>query len=139
MKRERSSYEREDADRRDRRENDRKRIDQRQEREKDETNNPFLRDTKAEFNWGKEEPKTEQQPGEAEEPVEKEKPNFGLSGKLTADTNTFNGVVVKYSEPPEARKPKLHWRLFPFKGDETMDTLYIHRQSAYLVGKSFFF
>jgi hypothetical protein len=29
--------------------------------------------------------------------------NFGLSGKLLEDTNTVNGVVVKYSEPPEAR------------------------------------
>jgi smad nuclear-interacting protein 1 len=51
-----------------------------------------------------------------EEPVEKEKPNLGLSGNLCKDTNTFNGVIVKYNEPPEARKPKKRWRLYCFKG-----------------------
>ena len=30
------------------------------------------------------------------------------------------GVVLKYSEPEEARKPKLHWRLYPFKGTEAL-------------------
>ena len=83
------------------------------------------------FDWGKaehreEKPKTQ---------VEKEQPNFGLSGKLTEATNTVNGVVVKYSEPPEARKPTRRWRFYVFKGDETMPTLYIHRQSAYLIGR----
>lgn len=72
---------------------------------------------------------------EEEEPIEKEKPNFGTSGKLTEDTNKFNGVTVVYNEPPEARKPKLRWRLYPFKGDEAMPCLYVHRQSAYLIGK----
>ena len=47
---------------------------------------------------------------------DKAKPDFGLSGKLADDTNTFRGIVVKYNEPPEARKPKLKWRLYPFKG-----------------------
>jgi len=68
--------------------------------------------------------------------VEKEKPNFALSGKLTAETNTFRGVVIKYSEPPEARKPnKFRWRLYPFKEDEVLPVMYIHRQSAYLLGR----
>lgn len=67
--------------------------------------------------------------------MNKAKPDFGLSGKLTEDTNTFNGVVIKYSEPPEARKPKRRWRLYPFKGDAGLPTLYIHRQSAYLIGR----
>lgn len=70
-----------------------------------------------------------------EEPVEKEKPNFGLSGALTEDTNTVNGTVIKYSEPPEARKPKRHWRLYPFKGEMALPTLHIHRQSSFLVGR----
>ena len=35
--------------------------------------------------------------------VEKIQPNFGLSGKLAAETNTFQGVVLKYNEPPEAK------------------------------------
>ena len=38
-----------------------------------------------------------------------------LLGALTEETNTFNGVVVKYSEPPEARKPKRRWRFYVFK------------------------
>jgi smad nuclear-interacting protein 1 len=75
--------------------------------------------------------------GEEKVKVEKEKPNFGLSGKLTEETNTFRGVVIKYSEPPEARKPsKIRWRLYPFKGKEALEVMYIHRQSAYLLGKT---
>lgn len=68
-------------------------------------------------------------------PVEKEKPNFALSGKLTEDANKVNGVVIKYAEPVEARKPKRRWRLYPFKGDQSLQTLYIHRQSCYLIGR----
>ncbi|XP_067634709.1 uncharacterized protein [Eurosta solidaginis] len=69
------------------------------------------------------------------EPVEKEKPNFGLSGALLEDTNKVNGVIIKYSEPPEARKPKRRWRLYPFKGETALPTLHIHRQSCFLVGR----
>lgn len=70
-----------------------------------------------------------------EKSKEKDKPNFGLSGKLTEETNTYRGVVIKYSEPPEARKPKRRWRLYPFKGEKALQTLYIHRESAYLIGR----
>lgn len=73
--------------------------------------------------------------GGSEPPVEKEKPNFALSGALTEDTNTFRGVVIKYNEPPEARIPKRRWRLYPFKNDEPLPVMYIHRQSAYLLGR----
>ncbi len=69
------------------------------------------------------------------QPVEKEKPNFGLSGKLTEDTNKVNGVVINYAEPPEARKPKRRWRLYPFKGEQSLQTFYIHRQSCFLIGR----
>ncbi|XP_075801245.1 smad nuclear-interacting protein 1 [Microtus pennsylvanicus] len=65
----------------------------------------------------------------------KEKPSFELSGALLEDTNTFRGVVIKYSEPPEARIPKKRWRLYPFKNDEVLPVMYIHRQSAYLLGR----
>nr|XP_056702017.1 smad nuclear-interacting protein 1 [Euleptes europaea] len=65
----------------------------------------------------------------------KEKPSFELSGALVEDTNTFRGVVIKYSEPPEARIPKKRWRLYPFKNDEVLPVMYIHRQSAYLLGR----
>jgi len=60
---------------------------------------------------------------------------LGLSGKLAEDTNTFRGVVIKYNEPPEARKPKVKWRLYQFKGEEALPTLFVHRQSAYLIGR----
>ncbi|XP_077540743.1 smad nuclear-interacting protein 1 isoform X2 [Haemaphysalis longicornis] len=80
--------------------------------------------------WGKPEVK--------EEPEEKVavKPNFGLSGKLAEDTNVYNGVVIKYNEPQEARKPKRRWRLYPFKGDNSLPFIPLHRQSAYLLGRS---
>ncbi|XP_076244806.1 uncharacterized protein LOC143185570 [Calliopsis andreniformis] len=81
--------------------------------------------------WGKPTVKTESKP----KPQEKEKPNFELSGKLTEDTNTVNGVVIKYAEPSDARKPKRRWRLYPFKGEKALPTLYVHRQSAYLMGR----
>jgi len=73
--------------------------------------------------------------GALKEEVKKEGPNLALSGKLMEDTNVFNGVTVKYSEPPEAKKPKRRWRFYVFKGEETMPVLHLHRQSAYLLGK----
>lgn len=93
---------------------------------------PFLKkeDDEPSPEWGKAKVKQE-----GKEKVEKEKPNFQTSGKLTEDVNTVNGVVIKYSEPPEARKPKRRWRLYPFKGEESLPVLYIHRQSAYLIGR----
>lgn len=51
-------------------------------------------------------------------PVEKEKPNYGASGLLAAEQNSYKGVVVKYAEPPEARKPSKKWRLYVFKGKD---------------------
>jgi len=74
---------------------------------------------------------------EEKKPVEKEKANLGLSGNLTADTNTYKGVVIKYNEPPEAAMTKKKWRLYPFKGEEQLKILHMHRQSAYLMGKNF--
>lgn len=61
------------------------------------------------------------------EPEEKRKPDLGLSGKLAEDTNVFNGVVVKYNEPPEAKKPKRRWRLYVFKGEESLPFIPLHR------------
>jgi smad nuclear-interacting protein 1 len=68
-------------------------------------------------------------------PKEKEKPTLALSGNLAKDTNTFNGVVVKYNEPPEARKPIKRWRLYCFKGETELPFYPMHRQSAYLFGR----
>ncbi|KAF9181092.1 hypothetical protein BGZ51_007316 [Haplosporangium sp. Z 767] len=89
--------------------------------------------------WGakimaEEEEEKKKKPVVAEE--DKEKPNFGLSGALAAETNTtVNGTVLKYNEPPEARKPNKRWRLYVFKGDKEIDLLHIHRQSAFLFGR----
>jgi smad nuclear-interacting protein 1 len=71
---------------------------------------------------------------------DKAKPNFGPSGLLAAETNTVKAAdgtstVLKYNEPPEARKPILGWRLYVFKDTEQVELLHIHRQSAYLVGR----
>ncbi len=79
--------------------------------------NPREKDDKS-YQWGKQ---TEQNKAK-EDPVEKEKPNFALSGALLKDTNTYKGFVIKYSEPIEARKPKRRWRLYVFKGEQVMKT-----------------
>jgi len=74
----------------------------------------------------------------------KQKPNFGLSGVLATD-NIYNGVLLKFKEPPEARVPNTRWRLYVFKKNigvkdkETegnlLEVLHISRQSAYLFGR----
>ena len=72
--------------------------------------------------------------------VEKEKANFGLSGALSKDKvtgNIFNGVQMKWSEPLEAATPpaNIQWRLYVFKKETLLETLYIYRQSAFLFGR----
>jgi smad nuclear-interacting protein 1 len=54
---------------------------------------------------------------------DKAKPNFANSGLLAAETKTVQSAdgtktVLKYHEPPEARKPLVSWRLYVFKGQE---------------------
>ena len=72
--------------------------------------------------------------------VEKQKPDFGLSGALVSKDmktgGTYKGVVLKFSEPPEARAPNTLWRFYVFKGEEQLDTLHISQQSAYLFGRN---
>ncbi|KAH9080185.1 SMAD/FHA domain-containing protein, partial [Lactarius deliciosus] len=68
------------------------------------------------------------------------KPNFAPSGLLAAATNTVKNAdgtstLLKYNEPPEARKPLVGWRLYVFKGEEQLELLHIQRQSAYLIGR----
>lgn len=60
--------------------------------------------------------------------ADKAKPNFAPSGLLAAATNTVKAAdgtstVLKYNEPPEARKPILGWRLYVFKGTEQVGEL----------------
>ncbi|XP_021892883.1 FHA domain-containing protein DDL isoform X2 [Carica papaya] len=73
---------------------------------------------------------------EALEAKQKDKPSFELSGKLAAETNRVRGVTLLFSEPPDARKPDVRWRLYVFKAGEVLnEPLYIHRQSCYLFGR----
>ncbi|XP_071955351.1 smad nuclear-interacting protein 1-like [Antedon mediterranea] len=103
--------------------------DRRRRDHKNKPTNPFQTSENNEYG----------QPNDAnqmEEPAQpKQGPDFGLSGKLAEETNTFRGIVIKYNEPPEARKPKKKWRLYVFKGAEQMPVLQVHRQSAYLLGR----
>ncbi|KAA8646260.1 hypothetical protein EYZ11_000628 [Aspergillus tanneri] len=72
---------------------------------------------------------------------EKEKPNFGNTGRLAAESNTVtvNGesVVLKYHEPPEARKPpaKEPWRLYVFKGEDLLEMVELKERSCWLIGR----
>lgn len=84
--------------------------------------------------------KQKQEEEEAEIPPEdQQKANFGLSGALAKDEhagNMYKGVVLKFSEPPEARAPNTQWRFYVFKKDELLETLHVSRQSAYLFGRN---
>ena len=74
-------------------------------------------------------------------PPDKQKPNFGTSGRLAAESNTIKTgnqtIVLKYHEPPEARKPaaKDAWRMYVFKGDEIVETVELSEQSCWLFGR----
>uniref|UniRef100_A0A0K3CNP4 FHA domain-containing protein n=1 Tax=Rhodotorula toruloides TaxID=5286 RepID=A0A0K3CNP4_RHOTO len=57
------------------------------------------------------------------------------TASAAAGESTLNGVVLKYAEPPEARKPVRNWRLYVFKGKEQVELFHVHRQSAYLIGR----
>ncbi|KAI9500197.1 SMAD/FHA domain-containing protein, partial [Coemansia spiralis] len=63
-------------------------------------------------------------------------PDFRLSGRLAAETNTVNGVVLKYSEPPEARHPRdSKWRIYVFKDGKDIDMYHVDTASGYLFGR----
>ncbi|PYI03093.1 SMAD/FHA domain-containing protein [Aspergillus sclerotiicarbonarius CBS 121057] len=74
-------------------------------------------------------------------PPEKEKPNFGQTGRLAAESNTVNvngsSIVLKYHEPPEARKPsaKEPWRLYVFKGKDLLEMVELGIRSCWLIGR----
>jgi FOG: FHA domain len=75
-------------------------------------------------------------------PPDKEKPNFKSTGRLAAESNTIQtddgqGIVLKYHEPPEARKPpaKEAWRMYVFKGEELLEMVELGERSCWLVGR----
>lgn len=88
--------------------------------------------------WGKAEDNGD---GEPAEEVEKEKADFGLSGALAGDEetgNVLNGVVLKFTEPGDAKPPPTagpKWRFYVFKGEEMVETMHLGKQSAYLIGR----
>lgn len=80
-----------------------------------------------------------------DQPVqEKQKPNFNPTGLLAAASNTVanpggTSIILKYHEPPEARKPpaKDPWKLFIFKGSEILETIELSLRSCWLIGREF--
>ncbi|KAL3426408.1 fha domain protein [Phlyctema vagabunda] len=81
-------------------------------------------------------------PGGDKELPEKQKPNFAPTGLLAAASNQIQQadgttVVLKYHEPPEARKPpaKDEWKLFVFKGADIVETIELSIRSCWLIGR----
>ncbi|KAH6653057.1 SMAD/FHA domain-containing protein, partial [Truncatella angustata] len=71
-----------------------------------------------------------------------EKPNYSNSGALAAASNSIaqadgSTIVLKYHEPPEARKPspKDQWKLFVFKGQDIIDTIELNARTCWLMGR----
>jgi smad nuclear-interacting protein 1 len=77
--------------------------------------------------------------GALDKPIEKQKPNFANTGLLAKEANTVVGtkIVLKYNEPPEARKPpsSQKWQLYVFKGDDIVDEVPLYTQSCWLLGR----
>jgi smad nuclear-interacting protein 1 len=75
-----------------------------------------------------------------EEVVDKQKPNFAPTGLLAREANKVTGtnISLKYHEPPEARKPpaSAQWRIFVFKGKDTLDTIELYTRSVWLLGRA---
>ncbi|KAI0986734.1 hypothetical protein GJ496_009958 [Pomphorhynchus laevis] len=69
------------------------------------------------YEWGK----TEVIKSETAKPQKVDGVELKPSGNLLKDTNMYRGFVIKYSQPPEARKPHKRWRLYPFKADIPID------------------
>jgi len=62
--------------------------------------------------------------------------NFNLSSKLAEDSNIINGVVLKHTEPTEARRPAKKWLWFVIKNGKVFsEPLHIYRSSFYLIGR----
>lgn len=79
---------------------------------------------------------------ETSTPAEKQQPNFSNTGKLAAESKTVttgdgSSIVLKYHEPPEARKPppKEPWRLYIFKGEDLLENVELSGRSCWLVGR----
>ena len=71
----------------------------------------------------------------------KEKPNWAPTGRLAAAANTIQTanqrIILKYHEPAEGRKPPASqkWRMYVFKESEILETVELHTQSCWLLGR----
>ena len=68
----------------------------------------------------------------------KQKPNFEPSGLLAKQTNSLNGVVLKYTIPYDSAFPSTElYRLYKFqKGTSEPVAVYkLHHKEHYLIGK----
>ncbi|KAJ6180748.1 hypothetical protein N7519_011209 [Penicillium mononematosum] len=77
-------------------------------------------------------------PSDAPAP-EKQKPNFNPTGRLAAESNTIQvqggtEIVLKYHEPPEARKPPPQGSLAHVWQD-LLETVELSERSCWLVGR----
>ncbi|KKA27985.1 hypothetical protein TD95_003298 [Thielaviopsis punctulata] len=75
-------------------------------------------------------------------PVDKEKPNYGTTGVLAAESNSVkkaDGTVIrlKYVEPQDGCRPgkRQEWRLFVFRGKDAKDTIPLGERSMWLFGR----
>jgi smad nuclear-interacting protein 1 len=68
--------------------------------------------------------------------IDKEQPNFEVSGVLAEDQNQRNGVPLLFSVSMDAGRPgaDLDWRLYEFAGDETVRTVKLEGYSCFLLG-----
>lgn len=91
------------------------------DRERDARPGPSRRSASPRGRSSKDRSRSASKPADSAE--DKAKPNFNPSGLLAAATKTVKhgdgtSTVLKYHEPPEARKPPVGWRLYVFKGKE---------------------
>lgn len=95
------------------------------------------------YDWGggkKEDRKKEE--GEREDGEEKEKKKKAPKMKLEAsgllrDESMKNekGSVQKYTASPDSCMPTNHWVFIPFKGEDILEKIPVHRKEWYLFGK----
>lgn len=84
--------------------------------------------------------RSKSQPEDEEEKQPSLEPNFKPSGLLAAATKTIQhadgtSTVLKYHEPPEARKPVQGWRLYVFKGSDQIGAQLCLRRQLYTYAK----
>ncbi|CDO71479.1 hypothetical protein BN946_scf184909.g73 [Trametes cinnabarina] len=110
----------------DRRGDDERRRDRDRDRERDDSRRPGPSRRSASPRARSSQPPDARSRSRSAAAEDKAKPNFAPSGLLAAETKTVKradgtSTVLKYHEPPEARKPSVGWRLYVFKGKEQVD------------------